>query len=314
MGEIPGSRTGYGWRAVMAEYGLLLSYLGELGAGSWNKFRAALDEVTADSEEERMPSVRARGLAALGHVEFAFYDDLRWAVCPPVLAWLPRLEEPAAVLCGARTDFLLDRLSEQAPKVGLEIEEHAQPRREGPQALYIASPNREAVEELARSCGLSTRANAAGLLAGCLPALAGYERLAREIPGPSGYEIEVFDPASLQWSETTNNSGDGLYRYKYYRPEYRLKTGGRDLKVTREAGVYLLLERERRRVLRYNPARQELLVPARAPLPELHARAATLCSGFLPTFEHRDGVPCHLYSGVPAGIALAIIEKLGQDM
>ncbi len=296
----------------MTDYGLLLGYLSELGSGSWAKFRAALDAVAGD-EDERMPSVRARGLAALGHAEFAFYGDLRWAVCPPVLAWLPRREEPAAVLCGARTERLVDRLRERAAQVGLAIEERAQPGGEGPEGLFVPAPDREAGEELARFAGLPSQTNAAGLVAGCLPSLDGFARLASEIPGPSGYEIEVFDPARLRWSEAPNTSGDGLYRYKYYRPEYRLRTGGRDLKVTREAGVYSLLKREGRKVLLYDAAKQELVVPVAAPLPDLHARAATLCSGLLPAFERRDGVPCHVYGGVPTGIALAIMEKLDQD-
>ncbi len=285
----------------MTDYGLLLAYLSELGSGSWGKFRAALDTV-AGEEDERMPSVRARGLAALGHVEFAFYDDLRWATSPPVLAWLPSREESAAVLCGARTERLVDRLRERAAEVGLAIEERAQPGSEGPEGFFVAAPDREAGEELARYTGLSSQTNAAGLLAGCLPSLDGYARLARETPGPSGYEIEVFDSVRLRWSEATDTSGDALYWYKYYRPEYRLRTGGRNLKVTREAGVYLVLKRERRKVLRYDPAKQELLVPVAAPLPDL-----------LPTFERRDGVPCHLHGGMPAGIALAIIEKLDQN-
>jgi hypothetical protein len=296
----------------VTDHGLLLAYLSELGSGSWTKFRAALD-TAAGEEGERMPSVRARALADLGHAEFAFYGDLRWAVCPSALAWLPRREEPTAVLCGARTERLVDRLRERAAEATLKLEERDQPGGEGPVSLFFKTADREALEELARLDGLDVQYNAAGLLAGCLPSLDGYARLHREVPGPSGYEIEAFDPARLCWSEVPEATGDGLYRYKYYRPEYRLRTGGRDLKVSRETGIYLLLSQERRRVLHYDPARRELVVPAAAPLPDLHARAATLCSGLLPAFERRDGLPCRLYGEVPAGIALAIIEKLDQD-
>lgn len=296
----------------MTDHGLLLAYLSEARSGSWGKFRAALDWV-AGAEDEPMPSVRARGLSVLGHVEFAFYGDLRWAVCPPVLAWLPRREEPTAVLCGARTERLVDLLRKRAAEAGLAVQQRAQPGGEGPGAIFVAAPDREAGEELSRLSGLPSQINAAGFLAGCLPSLDGYARLVREVPGPSGYEIEAFDTERVRWSEANGASGDGLYRYKYYRPEYRLRTGGRDLKVTREAGVYLLLRQEGRKVLRYDPAGRELAVPAAAPLPDLHARSATLCSGLLPAFGRRDGIPYHLYGGVPSGIALAIMKKLDQD-
>lgn len=297
----------------MTEHGLLLAFLSELGSGSWTRFRAALDAV-AGEEDERMPSLRAQGLAALGHVEFAFYGDLRWAACPPVLAWLPGQDDPAAVLCGARTDLLVDRFHERAEKLGLLTKGRTQPENAGPEALFVHAPEREAGEELARLMDLSIQDNAAGLIARCLPSLAGYFRLAREVPGPSGYEIEAFDAPSLRWTEARDTQADGLYRYKYYWPEYRLRTGGRDLKVARETGIYTVLHRERRKVLRYDPTRCELAVPVAAPLPELHARAATLCSGLLPGFERRDGVPYRLYGGVPDGIALAIFETLEQNM
>ncbi len=66
---------------------LLLYHLSELHQGSWSKFRQALDHL-AEDEDTLYRSVKARQLSALGHVEFAFEDDLSWAICEPTIAWL----------------------------------------------------------------------------------------------------------------------------------------------------------------------------------------------------------------------------------
>ena len=82
---------------------LLLYHLSELHQGSWSKFRQALDHL-AEDEDTLYRSVKARQLSALGHVEFAFEDDLSWAICEPTIAWLVSENQIKGVLCGRRSD------------------------------------------------------------------------------------------------------------------------------------------------------------------------------------------------------------------
>jgi len=292
-------------------YNLLLAYLTELGSGDWARFRQAIEFLASDSEE-LYPSALARRLSMLGHVEFAFYDDMRWAVCPPVLAWLPRRDALITVLCGGRSQRSVDIMYEQASALNIQVRTVQQD--EGPDAIFIAMQSRDAAYELAALANLAGEPNAAGRIAQCLPSLDGYMHLCTEAPEPSGYTVRTFKTDSLRWVEASQVSVEGLCWYEYYRPEYRLKVEGRCLKTTREVGIYSLLRRRHRNVLRYEPTTQELFVPVRTPLPNLFARAATLASGLLPSFQRPGGVPTYVYREMPASIAQVIATNLCQTM
>lgn len=94
---------------------LLLAYLSALGQGAWRKFRRVFDELTINEPVESIyPTVKARQLSHLGHVEFDFERDLRWAISPPTLAWLPRQDGVVGVLCGYRTKNLISKLAYHA--------------------------------------------------------------------------------------------------------------------------------------------------------------------------------------------------------
>jgi hypothetical protein len=250
----------------------------------------------------------------LGHTEFAFYGDMRWSVCPPVLAWLPGKDRPTAVLCGARDPSVLERIRAAADELDLGAEYRRQPGSEGPEAVFVSAPTHEAAGEFAALTGMNSEVNAAGRIARCLPSLHSYLQLSAEVPGPSGYSMQFFDTDRLQWVEASSSSGEGLYSYAYFRPEYRLKVDGTCLRVTREAGIYELLRRRKRRVLEYDADSRQLVVPVRAALPDLPARAAVLSSGMLPSFSYQDGQPVHIYHEVPVSIAQAIFTSTGQTL
>jgi hypothetical protein len=292
-------------------YNLLLAYLTELGSGDWAKFRQAIEFLAGDNED-LYPSALARQLGMLGHVEFAFSDEIRWSVCPPVLAWLPRRDVQVAALCGGRSQQLVDIICEQASKLDVQVKVVQQD--EGPDAIFIAAQSRAMADELAASADLVNEPNLAVRMARYLPSLGSYVQLCSESPEPSGYTVRAYDTDSLKWVEVPEAVGEGLYWYEYYRPEYRLKMEGRCLKTMREIGIYVLLRNRHRSVLRYDSSRRELSVPVRAPLPDLFARAATLSSGFLPSFQKPSGLPTHVYREVPASIARAIAAKLCQTM
>ena len=292
------------------DYNMLQGYLTELGSGPWPRFRAAL-EYLAHDDEALYPSARARDLSMLGHVDFAFQEDLRWSVCPPALAWLPRTDECVAVLCGARTQKHLDGLAEQARELAIDLRVRQQA--DGPDAVFVQAPSGHAGNEFAACTGLASEHDVAERIAHCLPPLDSYAQLCLESPEPSGYAIQTLDTDSLTWVEVSRSDGEGLYRYDCYRPEFRLKADGRCLKTPGEIGAYLLLRRRQRNVLRYTPESGDLLVPVRTRLPDLFARAATLASGLLPDFARLGEVPTHVYRQVPAAVAEAILVRLGQS-
>lgn len=286
---------------------LLLQYLSEIESGSWAQFRQAL-EYLADEEDELFRSVTARQLSMLGHVEFAFNNDLRWFICQPTLAWLPCQDELKAVLCGKRIEPLINNLQKYAQELGCSIEMHSQ--KEGPDAIFVTVPSSNVGEKLASSVGIKSEPQAAERIAHCLPTLADYVRLCPEVAEPIGYKMKRFDIMISRWIEVEDTSVLGLYRYEYYRPEYRLKLNGRCLKVPRNAGLFLLLQHHGRSVLRYDSENLTLNVPVHPRLPVLFARAVTLCSGFLPYFDKETYT--YTYQQVTPTVFHYISSKLDQ--
>lgn len=287
---------------------LLLQYLSECVSGSWAQFRLAL-EYLADEDDELYRSVTARQLSMLGHVEFAFADDLCWSICPSTLAWLPRQDELTAVLCGQRTAPLVADLQKHARELGCTVE--IQLQTEGPDAIFVTVPASSVGEKLAELVEIRSEPQAAERIAHCLPTLADYVRLCPEVAEPVGYKMRRFDVMISHWLAVDDSSAPGLYRYDYYRPEYRLKLNGRCLKVPRNAGLFLLLQHHERSVLQYDRDRLTLTVPVHPRLPVLFARAATLCSGFLPYFDKESYT--YTYHQVTPTVFNYIASKLSQQ-
>jgi hypothetical protein len=79
-------------------------------------------------------------------------------------------------------------------------------------------------------------------------------------------------------------------------------------------GIYAELSRIGRRVLRYEPEATNgtLVVPAAAPLPILHARAAVLCSGLLPAFDRAERT--RRFVNVPRETVRRIAHALDQEL
>lgn len=289
-------------------HNLLLHYLSECEFGSWAQFRQAL-EYLADEDDELYRSVTARQLSMLGHVEFAFTDDLRWSICPATLAWLPCHDTLTAVLCGQRTEPLITNLQKYAQELGCDVE--IQTQTEGPDAIFVTVPSSSVGEKLAKLVDVKSEPQSAERIAHCLPALADYVRLCPEIAEPIGYKMRQFDIVISKWIDIEESTAPGLYRYDYYRPEYRLKLNGRCLKVPRNAGLFLLLQHHKHSVLKYDRDKLTLTVPVHPRLPVLFARAATLCSGFLPYFDNESYT--YTYHQVTPTVFNYIASKLSQQ-
>jgi hypothetical protein len=144
--------------------------------------------------------------------------------------------------------------------------------------------------------------------------------------GQHGWTTKVFDPGTLTFTpDTAGLPRDGLIEYKdrYEQLRHIIKDGGSEAVVDRDWGRYLILANNERQVLHYDDRRQLLIVPSTVPLPNLLARAATLCSGLAPLQGHvTGGTPgktfrwpfVDVYRAVPYAIARRLSEKLGQGL
>jgi hypothetical protein len=288
---------------------LLLTYLSELGDGSWSHFRQALEFLANEEDDLYLyRTVKARQLSMLGHVEFAFEGDLRWSVCEPTIAWLTRKDRLTGVLCGGRSPRLLTAIQQSCHALGCRYEQW--PQDEGPDVVLISVPSSDVGEQVAQQSGVKSQPDAAIRLAEIAPDVQSYLPLCPREPMPQGFKTECYDLQRLAWTEAAEANQPGFYRFTHYRREYRLKIGDAVLKTPPYIGFFAWLRHENRFVFTYNVAEQTVCGPASATLPPLLARAAVLCSGFLPRFLPQDRT--HIYQDIPPDIAHHLLDKLHQ--
>lgn len=295
------------------KYELLLDWISERGAGTWPQFRDAHDWLFNSGQQEgkqTKATTTIHGLSVLGHLEID-WDTGGWAVAPTTLTILPNAGAHA-VLCGSRTRALLDAFATATSDSDLYSEAHAQEW--GPNALFVAAKDEDAIELLARRLGVTYELCVSERLATVLPALDSYLELCTSTPAARGYGVERFDPRLLTFRRADTESGAGLYRYDLWgRPEFRfVSDDGVYYKVDWALGVHAELRRCGKREIRYMPesVNGTLTVPFRAQLPALHARTAVLCSGLMPKL---DNWKWH-YPNVPLDTATAIARALGQEL
>src|SRR5437016_1060267 len=120
----------------------LLLWLSAHGSGTWNRYRSVIDEARIAGDEpevvedfdagdslidENIPlPYRLRlNLERLAHAEFLRRDFPNgWRIVPPTLVCIGDSERSLSVLCGARTDALLDRIRTAAyPAIQITVTE-----------------------------------------------------------------------------------------------------------------------------------------------------------------------------------------------
>ena len=302
----------------------LLTYLSELGHGTWDQLRDAWHWLLGETRDPADKAwIVAQDLSALGHLEMSWGDKATWCAAPPVLTMIPR-SGGRALLTGARTRTLYEpgagsgaaaagRLFEAADNLGLYVDEWSAAA--GPTTAMIACESAGDAERLADALGIAYTYSVADQLAGMLPPLDAYARLWRPGELPRGFDAERFDFDELAWYPTETTAESGLYRCRTWQTHvHAINSPMGWRRVPREIGIYEVLRWERRRVLSYDADTLDLKVPVHARLPILHARAAIMCSGRLPRFMREDGSPVLVYVNVSANVAAGIAAALAQEL
>jgi hypothetical protein len=300
------------------------------GILTWRAWRDAYDSVAANSGEgDLLPSNRAADqLDSLGHIEIASLNgELKVAAAPAVLALLPRLGLPTAVLCGGRSPHTESRLRKaaEANSARLIIFNSSQERQKAPRAFFLEA---EDVEHLAAAASAAavhfasiqpawSLVNSAGSVESYLAGLSW-----RHEPEPN-LNCSELDVDLLRFGfRRPNAQGMRLLRYfPRVLPSYHEVRGGeKAARVERSWGVYATLKAHGKNCIVHDSHAKAVAAPASAPLPRLLARALTLCSGlaaaWLPAssvkwpFKESDGF--QVYTSVPDSIAKMLFSKVGQ--
>jgi hypothetical protein len=307
----------------------LLLWMSARREGSWQQFRAAVEELHSPedgselndtgpptSDEFRRYQRFRLDFGSLGHAEFFAREcENGWRIAPPTLAAHPVPNGFRAVLCGARSPALLDRLLRTGEQLAVEVCSV----RGVPDIVRFTAPEIGSLESLAIQSSIRFQPDAPLAILSHLPPCDPPPRQhpQSEFPEGAGWRIREFDPSSVRWRASERQRAciapAGLFEFQLYDQwRYFLRRGGRTYKMPRAIAVYVLLRRHRRRLLRYDSETRTLSLPGACRPPRLLERGLVLCSGLPPTF---DPATSHLtYADIPPDIARFAAELLRQPL
>jgi len=298
----------------------LVRWMSEKGQGTWREFQEAHAWVNEDVPGDKKAWWTARDLQDLAYVEFAWGEDRRWSMAPPVLLALPQ-SDGLAYLAGARPRTLLSALGGDPDCYPIAAAQGP----DGPHGVFVALDRYGDGDALATRLGIAFQFAAAEMLADVLPSLADLVGGGVEKRIPPGFDLERFDDNVLRWAPCPEDSDDVLIQSGFYRArahgsmEFRLvMPGAQAISCTPAVGIYEVLRWTEKQVVIYDAVKAQLSVPRAVGLPALHARVATLSSGLLPQLiahradRHAEDLFFHRYENVSAEVAAAIMGSLQQ--
>lgn len=299
---------------------LVLHWLSEVGRGSARELRDTVTWLarTSDETASRAASGRwLRDMSALGHAEVDWSHDA-WSVSPPVITRLPA-SDGTAVLAGARRRHALEALD----SCDVALLRHRPVTAAGdlalPHTLMIQYDDPTALTAAARSSGAEYVGCAAFNIARRLPPLQLGARAAPPADANDTLERMNDSETGVQFARAASDS-DGLYRLTLQGKRTHLyRRDSEWYHCDLSAGVFLDYARRGRAATRWRPERDScygrigtFFVDWGAPMPALHARALTLCSGLPPRFS--GAAHTAIYGNVPETIAQAVTRSLSQRL
>ncbi|MBR1217497.1 hypothetical protein JQ557_05835 [Bradyrhizobium sp. U87765 SZCCT0131] len=259
----------------------------------WISYRESgrLNDLPFELVPDRRPYRVMEDLAVLGHIEL---DGDRWHVAPPVLAALGEDSENSAtaVLCGARTRGLTDRLSKVCAKYGAETHSVAQTER--PECTLVTAATSSLLCTIAAEAALNWQRDAAFTLLASLPAIAAWPRKPCEMVAGKVEEVRRFSKSSLRWMDSSldeaRDAVRGLFQIKRDWNSIVLLKDSKDSQSEIDAAAGRLAVVAGARKLHLDLKTRSLRMPAALRPPTLITRSLALCSGMLPEFgrERRE--------------------------
>ena len=314
---------------------ILLFALSAWGQTSWRQFKQCFDELqrktagtvgydpTETATGHRWRALRE--LSALGHIDLELQPgSIQVHVAPPILAVLPGLGSPRAVLCGARSPNFIEDLRAESRSADVEalIESQADASPYAPTRVELRAEDTAWIKSVADKIGAQyAETTPARLMAQVSISLPEYRRkLLWSNDRELNWHCEDFDTERLQFRVPSEpRPSRRLSRYRNPRTtmwHYRLWQGEQSAEVEPDWGRYAMLAATTQRVLHYSPSNRNALVPLGAPLPTLLARAFGLCSGLCPTVaEVVQSDPRGRYlrfNDVPPSVFNNVAAKLDQ--
>jgi hypothetical protein len=289
-----------------------------------------MDEGDIDIDAKRQA---IRNLDSLAYCEFDF-DRRAVFMCKPALILLPACGTPIALLAGARTPDLIDKLRNAVKgyrdNSKIQVITPSAAHSPVPSALHIHATDNDILKKIANQAGIDF-----DLTSPAAWNIAQISIKLNEIESKLNYEKQtepewhkrIFSIDRLVFSgyETDQeNKRLAEYRHPITKQLYHwIWNGDNAAQVPRDWGRYMILAKYGNSILMYDEKLFRLAVPVTVPLPCLLARVAALCSGTVPagtlSFREKTGSipprhPLQIYACVPPDIARLIADKLEQKL
>jgi hypothetical protein len=255
----------------------------------------------------------------------------RFAACPPVLCQLPH-HPHLALVSGAQTTDLIERLGQAASELGLEADLlFMSQERRGPDGVVVEA-HPEDLARLAAHLQLPLIGRVAETIAAWLEGIDSSLLPIPALPDPRHPATPVWPGTGVPRQGQAGRedeggpSNDGIWIIAEHGrvPVTWIRREGAWLRVSeREWAPYLAWEPGQEPLCAYDSQALILRTLAGAPLPPLASRAAVMCSGRLPRWRFdRERLepppeqvgPAELYANVPPEVARAILRHLGQPL
>jgi len=223
----------------------------------------------------------------LGHLELTGSEA--WRIAPPVLAGLPEQKDqnPAAILCGARTPGVLASLSSACQST--EAQMTLTPLKDQPTVIRVNAPSKAILASAAETGRLTLQHNTALALLACSPAIRNWPRTPCAMVAGKVEKVRRFSRSKIGWVDSSLAEAAaakaGFFRIKRdWDWVSLLKTGVSECAYIDDRAGCLFAASKLKTVL-WSRETGTLSLPHQLLPPGIIARALTLCTGQLPEYD-----------------------------
>ena len=277
---------------------------------------AALEYVARQVESSNLfADSFARSLETRGDLDIRRGADLtstEWELSP---AYLAQLATGAFALTGCWSQGMRHTLQALVEKAGGHLNARHEPS--GPTRFTVDGITARRLDQIGAAVGSAgVVLQSAACLVELLPPLSQLEAALPRVPMPGARRILRFHLPSASWVQVPFAAEPGAYRLEAAFATTDVFRCARDVQrneaalATVQLTKHLAARHSGRPLLAYFGSHKNLAVPLGADLPGLYGRAAVLCSGRLPTPDHRRRLL--IYHDVPQLIADELTRLLSS--
>ena len=285
---------------------MLLAWMTHVGEGSWIKFRKAVQEVADGDQDHHKLSSRLRvRLSDLGFADFFINDTQQWRILPPILGGLA-VQENTFALFGSRTPHLADVLRISAEEQGCRVETETQ--QDCPTLIRVVGTSK-GISAIADRIEVPYTLNNARIVAEELVTISKTLETASEEPAPLNWQVSAFDFKRGSWVKHLLKNAACEFTPTYGHSKFFVNIKrGKLLRMPKRESLYVAAMLKGVRLIEYDFNTMKLSTPLFAPMPEMYARSACLCS--CRPAEIMNGRI--LYSDVTPEVAALLMVSAGQ--